>query len=221
MPAKNNKKEEVLSENSVYDDDDKKSNSEDKQKKKQKENKGSKIGKNKIIKGKKNNTTKKIGKPSKIGERYFKLIDAKTGKSYGRYTGDTPKQAASKGYTKMIQKMKILGKTPPKHSTIYLRESTRGSARKVYGYEATRQKLETPQTLTIIDGETGEEKEIVYNYRNKIRKIPVPEQIGGLRIMRSGKKKDKKQKSHNNSKNKSSKNSNVSSKNKVEKGIDA
>ena len=121
-------------------------------------------------------------------ERYFKLIDAKTGRSYGRYTGDTPKQAASKGFTKMLQKLKTEGKHPPKQSTIYLRESTRGSARKVYGYEASRQKLPEPQQLVIKDKETGDEKTIVYHFRNKIKKVAVPEQIGGAKTARSNKK---------------------------------
>jgi len=116
------------------------------------------------------------------------LIDAKTGRSYGRYTGDTPKQAASKGFTKMLQKLKSEGKNPPKQSTIYLRESTRGSARKVYGYEASRQKLPEPQQLEIKDKETGETKVIVYHFRNKIKKVPVPEQIGGAKSARSAKK---------------------------------
>lgn len=122
-------------------------------------------------------------------ERYFKLIDAKTGRSYGRYTGETPKQAASKGFTKMLQKLKTEGKNPPKQSTtIYLRESTRGSARKVYGYEASRLKLPEPQELVIKDKESGEEKTIVYHYRNKIKKVPVPEQFGGAKASRSSKK---------------------------------
>lgn len=60
------------------------------------------------------------------GKRYFKLIN-EDGSTKGRYTGETPKQAASKGYTKMLQQMKKDGEKIPKHSIIYLRESTRGS----------------------------------------------------------------------------------------------
>lgn len=127
--------------------------------------------------GKKTKTPKEEGK-----DRYFKLIDPKTGRSYGRYTGDTPKQAASKGYTKILQKLRSEGKTLPKHATtIYLRESTRGSARKVYGYEASRQKLPEPQKLEITDDQTGETKTIVYHFRNKIKKVAVPQQIGGTK----------------------------------------
>ncbi|MEM0354208.1 MAG: non-histone chromosomal MC1 family protein [Thermoplasmata archaeon] len=124
-------------------------------------------------------------------ERYFKLIDVESGKSYGRYTGDTPKQAASKSYTKLLQKLKGEGKTPPKQSTIYLRESTRGSAKKIYGYLATRQKLREPQNLEIVDKESGNKKMITYHFRNKILKIPVPEQIGGLFASKSRKGQNK------------------------------
>ena len=135
----------------------------------------------------KNAKSNKKGGADKKGSRYFKLVDLKTGKSHGRYTGDTPKQAASKGFTKMLQKLKTEGKKAPKNSTIFLRESTRGSARKVYGYEATRQKLPEPQELVITDKETGVEKTIVYFYRNKIHKVPVPEQMGGTKIVKSRK----------------------------------
>jgi hypothetical protein len=121
-------------------------------------------------------------------ERYFKLIDAKTKKPYGRYTGDTPKQAASKGFTKILQKLKGEGKNPPKQSTIYLRESTRGSAKKYYGYEASRLKLEEPQQLVITNKENGETKTITYNFRNRIKKVPVPDEISGPKKNRSTKK---------------------------------
>ena len=112
--------------------------------------------------------------------RFFKIIDAKTGASYGRYTGDTPEQAASKAFTQLLQKMKEEGKAPPEQTIIYLREATRGSARKIYGYEAFRQKLKEPQKLTIRDKNTGEEKEIVYHFRNKLKEVAVPDQIGGI-----------------------------------------
>ena len=128
-------------------------------------------------KGKKTAGKQKGGNTQKPTERYFKLIDAKTGKSYGRYIGGTPKQAASKGYTKMLQKLKANGKKAPAHSVIYLRESTRGSARKVYGYEAARIRLPEPQELVITDKETGKEKTITYNFRNKIKKVAVPDNV--------------------------------------------
>lgn len=117
----------------------------------------------------------------KAKSRFFKLIDAKTGRSFGRYAGATPKQAASKGYTKILQKLKTEGKAIPKQATlIYLRESTQGSAHKIYGYEAFRQKLATPSSLEIED-DNGDIKTIIYNYRNKIKKVAVPEHVGGAR----------------------------------------
>src|ERR1700733_2082919 len=142
-------------------------------------------------------TPSKKSSKSKDGnkKRYFKLIDARTMKTFGRYTGDTPKQAASKGYTKLVQKGKAKGKQPPKELVIYLRESTRNSNRKVYGYTASRVKLDDPQKLNIKDNDTGKEKTIIYNYRNKIKKVTVPEQIGGALKKKSSKKSSSKSKS--------------------------
>lgn len=182
--------------------------------------KDSKSKNNKMFKGGSKSPKKMAGKKQKGGkkgkagnkdreERYFRLIDPKTGHSFGRYTGDTPKQAASKGYTKILQKLKTKGKTIPKTSIIYLRESTRGSARKVYGYEASRQKLDKPQVLEIED-EDGGTKTIVYHYRNKIKKVPVPEQIGGVKIARS--KKNAKKESTKSGKNKTKKSSSKTAK---------
>ncbi len=127
--------------------------------------------------------------------RYFKIVN-EDGSSHGRYTGDTPKQAASKGYTKMIHKMKKSGEKLPKRSIIYLRESTRGSPKKIYGYEATRQKLDKPQELKIANSGTGESKTIKYKYRNKIKKVQVDmEQFGGVSKNNKSKKNVKKSES--------------------------
>ncbi|XWV25777.1 hypothetical protein QJ857_gp1311 [Tupanvirus soda lake] len=109
--------------------------------------------------------------------RYFKLFDPSTGKSFGRFTGDTPKQAASKGFTKMLQTIKQSGKEPPSSTKIYMRESTRGVPHKIYGYEASRIKLDQPQELVIRDNETGYTKTLSYYYRNRIKKIPVPKSV--------------------------------------------
>jgi hypothetical protein len=111
-----------------------------------------------------------LNKPSKInvrcrGTRYFKLIDPETLVCGGRYTGSTPKQAASKGFTKLVQKYKNEGKTIPTDLTIFLQESTRGSSGKMFGYAVSREKLSRPITLNI-GGAT-----IHYEYRNKVYKI--------------------------------------------------
>lgn len=134
-------------------------------------------------------TGPKKGGGNQKAARYFKMLNPKTGESSGRYTGDTPKQAASKGFTKMVQRMNSDGKKIPHQSTIYLRESTRNSSRKIYGYVATRQKLPVPQKLKITDKVTGEKKVIIYYYRNKIHKVSVPELIGGYRVTKQQKKK--------------------------------
>ena len=133
--------------------------------------------------------TQKNDTPTK-NKTYFKMINQDDGTFYGRYTGDTPKQAASKGYTKMLRKMKADGLKPPKKSIIFLRESTRGKARKIYGYEAWTQKLPEPQIVELKDKKTGEVyKTIVHNYRNKAKKVPVPDQIGGCRVVKIKRKK--------------------------------
>lgn len=127
----------------------------------------------------KNNKLKTLNNTESNEERYFKLVDPKSKLSSGRYTGATPKQAASKAYTKLLQKVKQSGGAIPKTTTLYLRESTRNSAKKVYGYAASRIKLTEPQQLTIKDKVTGSDKTITYNYRNKIKKISVPDVLVG------------------------------------------
>ena len=89
------------------------SESEEKIKSKKTQTGGKKKASNKSAAGSK--TSKKTSSGSKKavkktkGDRYFKLVD-KNGNSHGRYTGGTPKQAASKGFTKMLQKIKANGK---------------------------------------------------------------------------------------------------------------
>ena len=141
--------------------------------------------------GKKTRSTRGSTRREEGRDRYFKLIDPDTQETFGRYTGDTPKQAASKGYTKLLQKYKEDKKTPPKTSIIFLRESTRGSNKKIYGYSAMRQKLDEPQNLVITDNDTGKEKTITYHYRNKIKKVPVPEKMTGGARGRAGSKSKK------------------------------
>jgi hypothetical protein len=137
-------------------------------------------------KSKSADTKREDDKTSK--KRYFKLINEKTQKGHGRYTGETPKQAANKSYTKMIQKLRKRGEKIPARSIIYIRESTRGSHKKVYGYEALRQKLSEPLIREIINETTGEKKKIVNKYRNKIKKVAVPVQLTGGKNAKSVKK---------------------------------
>jgi hypothetical protein len=136
--------------------------------------------------GSKTNKTTKSAKKGKDGKkRYFKMIDRKSGDTIGRYTGGNPKQAGSKAFTKLVQKSKKNGKTVKK-TEIFLKESTRNSPKKIYGYSAERKKLEEPQEREITDTNTGETKTITNNYRNDIKKISVPDE---LKEMKGGAKK--------------------------------
>jgi hypothetical protein len=118
----------------------------------------------------------KTSKGAKKSKRYFKLVNTKTGEFHGRYVGDTPKQAASKSFTKLVQSYKKNNKKIPGKMSLVIRESTRGKNRKYYAYDATRVKLDTPSQLNIKDA-SGNNKRIVYHYRNVVRKIKVPEEL--------------------------------------------
>ena len=89
--------------------------------------------------------------------RYFKII-GENGRSYGRFTGSSPKQAASKAFTAITKKKK--NKNAETNFTI--RECTRGSHCKKYHYIGKRVELETPKIITIGS------KEVKYKYANKI-----------------------------------------------------
>jgi Non-histone chromosomal protein MC1 len=116
-----------------------------------------------------------MNNPDKNLNRYFESINLETGEVFGRFTGQTPKQAASKAFTSLVQKLRVQNKSVPERTTIYLRESTPGSSRKIYGYAASRQKLAEPSKLVIGDPSTGNDKTITYHYRNKVEKVPVPQ----------------------------------------------
>lgn len=166
----------------------------DKSKKRAKDGKGKKKAKYSDSK----TETKKKEKKSKNLEkkkRYFKLYDIKTNIQYGRYKGYIPKQAASKAFTKFLRRLKKEGlPVPRKPITIYLRESTQRSSHKFYAYKAWQDKLNKPQILETPDQKTGEPKTIVYHYRNKIHKAPVPEHLLKMMKKKRGSKSGKKTK---------------------------
>lgn len=135
--------------------------------------------------------TDKKTKGTKSGpKRYFKLVDGKSGENIGRYVGSNPKQAASKAYTKFIKKSGKAGKKGGHQTTLYLRESSRGSNKKVYAYTAVRKALDEPQTREVTD-DKGVTKTITNNFRNEIKKAAVPEELK----QKGGSKKSKKSKS--------------------------
>ena len=119
--------------------------------------------------------------------RFFRAVDDTNDGADGRYTGETPKQAASKRFTKFLQKIKSNGNPIPKKPiNIFIRESTRNSPGKIYGYSALKVALKEPQILKFTD-QNGDVKKIEYKFRNKLKKIPVPEDI-----LKNNKKKSKK-----------------------------
>jgi hypothetical protein len=87
-----------------------------------------------------------------------------------RITGHTPKQAASKALTLIInQKKQGGGKLAKGKITFTIKETTRGSKGKEYVYQGEKIKLKQPTTYKI-RSPNGEMKEIVNRFRNVIEK---------------------------------------------------
>ena len=125
-------------------------------------------------------------------KRTYKVFNEKDGSYHGRYTGDTPKQAANKAFTKIYRSLQQNGgKTPKGAIKLTIKETTRTSGSKKYRqhvYEASRVKLPQPESVKIRGGD-GTEKIISYNYRNQIKKVEMrdirtPEQKAGAKKKR-------------------------------------
>jgi hypothetical protein len=177
----------------------------------QKAKKRSKSSKSSKSKKKKSHTG---GSSNSKKQRFFKFIVRKTGESIGRYRGHTPKQAGSKALSKYTKRLMRDGEPVPKNIDFFIRESTRGGGKKIYGYVGTREKLKKPQILKTIDQTGGKKttKKIVYNYRNKIRKIAVPSKLLEKLKTKSMKEGSKSTKGEKKSSKKSHKKSSKSSK---------
>lgn len=126
-----------------------------------------------------------------MAQRYFKVIDPVTGECQGRYTGTTPKQAASKAFTKVIQRQKQAMRDADSDADsdtdsdadvqvdstpIYLRESTRASDRKVFGYTCKKIQLDEPIERHITS-ERGETITISQYSKNHIEKRSIPNSL--------------------------------------------
>jgi hypothetical protein len=111
------------------------------------------------------------------GRRTFKLVSVTypngitTTINNGLYIGYSPKQAASKAFTKIFQKSQSSASTDGftvNQTVIFtLQEKTMGSHKKMYVYSGIRKKLNHPQTVTM----SGGNKTITYMYSNSIKKI--------------------------------------------------
>ena len=98
--------------------------------------------------------------------RIFKFIDFDNGGSYGRYRGITPRNAAIKCANKQFST--LTQNQASNGIKIYIKECTRGSQRRVYGYFAQRIKLNQPQYVYIAG------KTIIYKYVTKVKPIELP-----------------------------------------------
>lgn len=111
-------------------------------------------------------------------KRNFKRIDPKTGESIGRYTAHQPKDAASKGFSRLVMSEKKNGRKQPKEGDVFIRESTASSDKEIYGFHVKRVKLKKPQKVpVVVDPDTNETKNIIHKYRNVPTPIDVPEKI--------------------------------------------
>ena len=99
--------------------------------------------------------------------RSFKVKLSNEDKAYGRYTGDSPYQAANKALSELIRKNKTsksdkgLGKI-----NFTLIESTKGSKHKSHDYVGKRVALKIPITYKTKDG-----VEVTKKYKNELRKL--------------------------------------------------
>lgn len=97
--------------------------------------------------------------------RYFKIVN-EDGTTQGRFSGRKPKQAANKALTSILKERKETGKGTAGKVDFSIVECTRGSKHKQYSYEGQRKKLPEKMTVTI------DNKEIVYEYSNVVKKVP-------------------------------------------------
>lgn len=101
--------------------------------------------------------------------KIYEIINPDTGESCGRYSGQSPKQAASKAFCKVRMEASS-AKRSLKQSTIYVRDTTE-SAGKVIGYEVSLETLPKAKQLFIKNLETGDIKTVSYRFNNKIKRV--------------------------------------------------
>lgn len=99
-------------------------------------------------------------------ERYFCLIN-NNGSCGKRFVGNTPREAASKAFTSIVQQNKDL----PCDYLLKLKETTRGSNRETFYFICNRIKLDRPTNETMVNVTTGERKDYRSWHRNDIRMI--------------------------------------------------
>ena len=103
--------------------------------------------------------------------RSFKVKEDGEDKAYGRYTGESPYQAANKALSELIRKRNKDGKTTQSKIEFTLIESTKGSKHREHQYVGKRLKLKTPIEYQTKDGVTVTKK-----FRNELRKVKKSDQ---------------------------------------------
>ena len=115
---------------------------------------------------KKVTTAKVTATVTKKSTRSFKVKLPGTETYEGRFTGDTPYQAANKALSKYYR----LNGPDAENVLFSIRESTRGSKRLVYHYNGSRAKLDVPVEYAITSV-SGESKVITKNFKNRLVKV--------------------------------------------------
>jgi len=98
--------------------------------------------------------------------RSFKVRENNEEKAYGRYTGDSPYQAANKALSEIIRKRVKDGKSAATKIQFTLVESTKGSKHREHQYTGKREKLKSPIEYKTKDGVTVTKK-----YKNQLKKV--------------------------------------------------
>ena len=88
----------------------------------------------------------------------------------GRFTGLTPYQAANKALSKYFRNQENVNITDNNQILFSIKESTRGTHKKIYNYQGCRIKLETAISYTIKSAD-GTERIITKQYKNQLIKI--------------------------------------------------
>ena len=117
-------------------------------------------------------------------ERSFTVLGVKkpgqkmraTTKHAGRYISKTPMAAAKKALTQHCSSKRIRGTCT---LVIVVKETTAGSAHKVYAYKGSRKRKDT----TVVRNGT----EVTYKYTNTVHSVPVPKYTRSSTKKRSSK----------------------------------
>ena len=99
-------------------------------------------------------------------QRSFKAKLEKNNPTFGRYTGDSPYQAANKALSEIIRQRQKDGVSTNTKINFWLVETTKGKKFKEHEYVGKRIKLTKP-----IEYEVGNGNYITKEYKNELKKV--------------------------------------------------